>query len=315
MYLLGMDIGGTSVRAVVTDEAGTLVGRGRSGGANFRSSDGDPVSHLDDALGQALGSAGLDGSQVHAAAVGAAGAAQGGRATVSAMLEETFRPRGIPTPVLVDDTDIAFRSAAPASDGVLLLAGTGSGAARYSRWRQVARCDGMGWLLGDEGSGVWLGREVLRAAAADLDRRGPATALTGEVLRKLGVPDAGDPRQPLIAAAASLPAAAWGRFAAPALELDGRDAVADALLDEAAARLTAIAEAVSAKDEVVFAGGLLAAGPLRARLLRRFTGPYAAHPVVGACALAADSAGAPLDRAALLAALDRKDAERGGAGG
>ncbi len=61
-----------------------------------------------------------------------------------------------------------------------------------------------------------------------------------------------------------------------------------------AERLTVLAEAVGAVDEVVFAGGLLAPGALRERL--RFRGPHAAHPVLGACQLAAESVGERLDQ-------------------
>lgn len=157
----------------------------------------------------------------------------------------------------------------------------------------------MGWLLGDTGSGVWIGRRVLRAAAAHLDRRGPRTALTPEVLAALGLPSTGDPRQALVAAVTPQPPASWARFAPLALRLDGQDGVATALLDKAAAHLVHSARAVGASDQVVFAGGLLERGGLRARMEQHFTGPHAAFPVVGACLVAADEAGLAIDTAAL----------------
>jgi N-acetylglucosamine kinase-like BadF-type ATPase len=42
-------------------------------------------------------------------------------------------------------------------------------------------------LLGDAGSGFWIGHQAVRAAAAALDRRGPATALAEAVAAQLGV--------------------------------------------------------------------------------------------------------------------------------
>ena len=51
----------------------------------------------------------------------------------------------------------------------------------------TATAGGWGWFLGDDGSGVWLGREVLRAVLADLDGLGPATMLTARVATELGV--------------------------------------------------------------------------------------------------------------------------------
>jgi glucosamine kinase len=42
-----------------------------------------------------------------------------------------------------------------------------------------------GWLLGDDGSGFWLGREAVRAALRTLDAGEPPGSLAGSVLRAL----------------------------------------------------------------------------------------------------------------------------------
>jgi N-acetylglucosamine kinase-like BadF-type ATPase len=52
----------------------------------------------------------------------------------------------------------------------------------------AALADGLGWLLGDQGSGFWIGRQTVVAALADLDGRGPATGLTELVLTQLELP-------------------------------------------------------------------------------------------------------------------------------
>ena len=57
--------------------------------------------------------------------------------------------------------------------------------------------DGNGWLLGDEGSGFWIGHHVVRAVVADLDGRGPSTALTPLVLSRLGIDDTHESRSSL----------------------------------------------------------------------------------------------------------------------
>ncbi|MDO5644214.1 MAG: hypothetical protein Q4G21_00780 [Dermabacter sp.] len=151
-----------------------------------------------------------------------------------------------------DDLITAFTSAASdlpeqssaSPSGILLLAGSGAACVRYLEGREVSRVDGMGWLLGDVGSGIWLGRRALEAAAADLDGRGPATALTASVLGALGIDPLGergrdsqarpqeapvrpgayagerlpgpssksDARTQLIRAAYALSPAEWGRF-------------------------------------------------------------------------------------------------------
>lgn len=297
MRLLGIDLGGSSVRAVVADEAGTLLGNGRAAGGNIRSSIGLPEDNVCSAV-LAAGARDID-----AVAVGAAGAGAARRDEVVDVITRGLRNAGLDVePVVVPDLDIAFRACSPSPDGRLLLSGTGAVAARYEDWRMVARCDGMGWLLGDEGSGCWVGRAVLQAVAADLDSRGPATSLTDAVCEYYRIPADGDRRQALIRATDGTRAAEWARVAPLASE-HADDPVAAAILDAAAAKLLGSLAAVG-EGPVVFAGGMLAGPALRSRV-EATTGPcpHAAFPVVGAVALAAESAGVELDRDALTAAL------------
>ena len=59
-----------------------------------------------------------------------------------------------------------------------MCSGTGAVTVLFRGRQGVARRDGMGWLLGDIGSAVWLGRRTLQTVAADLDQRGRRTVLT-----------------------------------------------------------------------------------------------------------------------------------------
>ncbi len=64
---------------------------------------------------------------------------------------------------MLSDAQAAALGALGGRAGVLVLSGTGSivlGRSERGRW---ARAGGLGPLLGDEGSGFWLGREWLRA--------------------------------------------------------------------------------------------------------------------------------------------------------
>lgn len=70
---------------------------------------------------------------------------------------------------VLSDAQIAHLGALGVGAGVLVLAGTGSiviGRDRAGRW---ARAGGFGPLLGDEGSGFWLGRAWLRATTQGED--------------------------------------------------------------------------------------------------------------------------------------------------
>lgn len=71
--------------------------------------------------------------------------------------------------------------------GYGLIAGTGAVAARIEHGKLERVAGGAGWLLGDSGSGFWIGRRVLRAVTAAIDGLGPSTALTALVLGSLGL--------------------------------------------------------------------------------------------------------------------------------
>lgn len=288
--LLGVDAGGTSTRALACDETGAVLGRSQAGGANLRSSLGEPEANLRAAIAGCL-----RGRVPDAVCVGLAGV-QARRDEAVALVERACAAAGVTTrPVVVTDLEIAFRSVSPSPRGRLLLAGTGAIAAAFDDWEPVARRDGLGWLLGDTGSGVWLGRRVLRAVAADLDG-GVPTAMTPAVLAHLGIAGATDPQR-LVAATDGLPPAAWAQLAPVALAWAGRDEVATALVEGCGRGLLATLRALpgARADPVVLAGGLLAAGPLRARIESAVrVGGFAAEPVRGATRAAAAAVGIDL---------------------
>ena len=59
--------------------------------------------------------------------------------------------------------------------GVVLIAGTGSIAYGVNHDGFAARAGGWGYVLGDEGSGYWIGRQALAAVVREADGRGPKT--------------------------------------------------------------------------------------------------------------------------------------------
>ena len=66
---------------------------------------------------------------------------------------------------VLSDIELAHRLAFPEGVGIIVNAGTGSIAYGRDARGRAARAGGKGPLLGDEGSGFWIGREWLRRAA------------------------------------------------------------------------------------------------------------------------------------------------------
>lgn len=179
--------------------------------------------------------------------------------------------------VVVPDGEIALKGALAGAPGVLLVAGTGSGAWGRGEDGRLARCGGWGGVVGDEGSGYAIGRAGLRAALRAADGRGEATALLPELLAALDVAEPED-----IAAWAGR--AAKGDIAAlgPVVirVAESGEPVAAGIVDAAADDLTrhvdALVERLGPWSEpvaVIFHGGVLGeeaiAGRVEARLAER----------------------------------------------
>ncbi|MGW0070410.1 N-acetylglucosamine kinase [Streptosporangium sandarakinum] len=318
--VIGVDGGGTSTRCVVATVSGEVAGRGYGGGSNILSS-ADPGGSLRGALLAAL--AGLDPGEVTAGVFGLAGG-DSARERTEAVAAEAWRAAGLAgRPSVVSDTLPAFAGATAEASGAVLIAGTGAVAARIDDRRVTGRADGYGWLLGDEGSGTWIGRRAVRAVLASVDGRAAPTALLGcfgdaaEPSRSPGQAGPGPAAPgPLGSAesAGSAPSAqeivrlvhagiaesgpAWLARLAPAVEAAARDgdAAATAILDEAARRLAATVGALGpVSGPLVLAGSLLTeptllAGKVRAGLAG--TVVTARDSAAGAAALALHAAGA-----------------------
>lgn len=81
---------------------------------------------------------------------------------------------------LAHDSTTSFLGALGDSRGAVVAAGTGVVTLAVGR-ESVARVDGWGYIMGDAGSGWWIGREALDAVMRAYDGRGPQTGLTDVV--------------------------------------------------------------------------------------------------------------------------------------
>jgi N-acetylglucosamine kinase-like BadF-type ATPase len=163
MTVVGVDAGGTGSRAVVV-RAGEVVERRDLGPLNVLLH-ADAVDRL---------AALLTGVRASAAGLGLAGIRSADDADrVASQLTARTGARV----AVGDDADAALAGAFRGGPGVVVIAGTGSAAAGRHADGRTARVGGHGFLLGDEGSGYWIGREAVRAALRAADGTGPPTAL------------------------------------------------------------------------------------------------------------------------------------------
>jgi glucosamine kinase len=160
-------------------------------------------------------------------------------------------------------------AASPTGTGVGLISGTGSVGFARNHQGQLKVVGGWGYLLGDEGSGYWLGREALRGLLARMTLGEPLNPLDEKLLEqssatsiddlKRYVYTSSDPRQQIARLARLVVQQAEGTAASP---------VAISLLDRCSQSLAQLARDAArhlgdSTDyfTIAAAGGLLTGSP------------------------------------------------------
>lgn len=170
--VVGLDIGGTKTHGVRWS-AGTVVAEARSGSANVQNVTPEAaarnLAELFDALGGSVG---------HVVA-GSGGVDTDDDADALRSLIAPHAPHARVD--VVHDTRLILAAGA-ASTGIALIAGTGSVAWGVDSAGRQARSGGWGYLLGDEGSGYWMGREAVRTTLRRFNRAQPLGVLGESVL-------------------------------------------------------------------------------------------------------------------------------------
>ena len=154
---LGVDGGGTRCRARLCDGSGAVLGEGMAGPANIRLGLDDSMQAVLDATGQCLAQARLSlDSRPIIACLALAGATEPIELEAVRNYRHPFRQM-----IVTTDAHAACVGAHRGEDGGVVIVGTGTVA-----WAMLAgrhhRVGGWGFPVSDEGSGAWLGCEVVR---------------------------------------------------------------------------------------------------------------------------------------------------------
>lgn len=186
MFVLGIDAGGTKTVCYLADGNGALVGEGRGGGANLQAHGELEVEKVLHAVVEAA--YGERPIQPAAVCLGVAGV---DRPEDDRVIRDIMRRLGFRTRTLVvNDALVALVAGVGDRPGVVLIAGTGSIAYGVNQDGYAARAGGWGYVLGDEGSGYWIGRKALAAVVREADGRGPRTQLSARILEHFGLTEA-----------------------------------------------------------------------------------------------------------------------------
>jgi glucosamine kinase len=173
--VLGIDGGGTNTRAVIA-RGDSVLGRARGGSIKrLRVGAETAEVNLRALLHDVFDAAGV--SHVDAASAGVASATMPG---VSEWITHVFRDFGIQNSEVVGDEVIALDAAFHGGPGILQIAGTGSNCIGRTAKGERESAGGYSSVLGDEGSGYWIGLHGIRQALHAYDR-GERTMILGRV--------------------------------------------------------------------------------------------------------------------------------------
>jgi N-acetylglucosamine kinase-like BadF-type ATPase len=183
-YYLGFDGGGTKTQAAILDATGLVVGEGAAGPSNpLRTGYDAAFASLRQAGASALKAASLDANRLRAVCAALAGAGRPGVATeVKKFLDSAF-PNA--ETCVITDFEAALEAGVGAGPGVVLIAGTGSAAFGRNSAGEVARAGGYGPWIGDAGSAFEIGRRAVAAAAQARDRGEADESFLGQILVSL----------------------------------------------------------------------------------------------------------------------------------
>ena len=178
LHFLALDGGGTGCRAMLCAADGRELGRAMGGGANLTSDFKAAHDNIHKAIGDVYQAAGLRQSAMSAgiAVLGVAGADIGNAA---ARLQSGL---GFAKSLVVSDRDTTIAGVLGQGDGTLAQIGTGSFFV-HRHAGVTSHAGGWGLVLGDECSGAWLGRELLRATLRAYDGVDAVSPLAEAVMK------------------------------------------------------------------------------------------------------------------------------------
>jgi N-acetylglucosamine kinase-like BadF-type ATPase len=264
---LGVDGGGTKTHAVICGSDGAVLSEGRSGPSNpLRTGINRAIVNIGESVSRACDSIGRTPDDIVFTVAGLAGAR---RADIRRQMEKGISGIMKRSKVeVVTDADIALYATTQGRPGLVVISGTGSVCYGSNSQGETAVAGGWGPIAGDEGGGVSIAREALKAVARASDGRGEPTNLSDLAAEYFRAPSPED----LIVAIYS-PSTDYTRlagFARSVVEAAGEgDAVALEILKVAGEELGRAACAVikrlgmeRSKFPVGMVGGIFAAGDL-----------------------------------------------------
>ncbi|OMF94913.1 BadF/BadG/BcrA/BcrD ATPase family protein [Paenibacillus sp. FSL R7-0337] len=185
-FIVGMDGGGTKTAVIVThDDQEEPVLSFTAGPINYNGGDAGAIAAAFGEIFNQIRSCCTSLAEVNHVCIGAAGVSN---PAVARFLEQQVRDNGYSGPLTITgDQETALYGAQNAMQGIILIAGTGSICFGVNEKGERHRTGGFGHLIDDEGSGYYIGRELLSVLVQAEDGRTADTMIPALVYKQLGL--------------------------------------------------------------------------------------------------------------------------------
>ncbi|WP_332774747.1 BadF/BadG/BcrA/BcrD ATPase family protein [Polaromonas sp.] len=234
-FLVGVDGGGSGTRAVIYTVDGALLARANAGPSALGFGAAQAWGAIDSAVRQALTSAGLAFDRAACAlGLGLAGANH-----PEWRRQFLVGDPGYAMVHLETDGFACLLGAHGGASGAMVAMGTGSMSESWLPDGTRRSIGGWGFPVGDQGGGAWLGLRAVQRLQQVLDGLCPACELTDAILQRLG-----GTREAVLRFGMEADATRFAQLAPMVFVHASSDAVAAALLDEAAEVLRGMIEAL-----------------------------------------------------------------------
>lgn len=175
-YIIGIDGGGTKTEAVAYSLDGQELAASKSGYGNLLIHYDTAITHIDECITACKTT--LAGHTCKGISLGLAGS----KALSKEEIKKYFYNRYQVEVGLYDDAIIAHEALLSGKDGILTIAGTGAvGIGKKDGGYEYG--GGWGHLLGDEGSGYWIGLQALILLTKEHDQNRPYSSLSQTILQ------------------------------------------------------------------------------------------------------------------------------------
>lgn len=280
-HYIGVDGGGSNCRARLRDAAGRFCGTAEGGGAaNVYLDFEGAIGTIKRIIKTLTSAGGLDPADVSRARIGLglAGVSSGAVSDrVRASLGEFEHV------TVVHDGVAACLGAHAGGDGGLVIAGTGSAAVLRLRGVNTS-FGGRGFILGDDGSGAWIGRSIWQHALRAFDGLASRSTFLDGLMEEFEY----DPSA-LIAWARTAPSHAFAAYAPQVFAAaDAGDPAAARIIGTAADAIGELIESLNSRGapRISLVGGMAGAiSPYLPQRAREFLRPALADAIEGALLL------------------------------